>query len=247
MRITLKIWRQDDSQAQGRFLTYRLDGVSPDSSFLEMLDVLNEELTAKGEEPVAFDSDCREGICGMCGIVIDGQAHGPERTTTCQLHMRSLKDGSTITVEPWRADTFPVLKDLVVDRGALDRIVRAGGYISVNTGSAPDAHAVPVPKKNADRAFSAAACISCGACVAACPNASAMLFLGAKVTHLGELPQGQPERDARVVAMARQHDLEGFGGCTNIGECAATCPKEIPLDVISQLNADLRRAMAHGL
>lgn len=247
MRITLKIWRQDDSQAQGRFLTYRLDGVSPDSSFLEMLDVLNEELTAKGEEPVAFDSDCREGICGMCGIVIDGQAHGPERTTTCQLHMRSLKDGSTITVEPWRADTFPVLKDLVVDRGALDRIVRAGGYISVNTGSAPDAHAVPVPKKNADRAFSAAACISCGACVAACPNASAMLFLGAKVTHLGELPQGQPERDARVVAMARQHDLEGFGGCTNIGECAAACPKEIPLDVISQLNADLRRAMAHGL
>lgn len=247
MRITLKIWRQDDSQTQGRFLTYRLDGVSPDSSFLEMLDVLNEELTAKGEEPVAFDSDCREGICGMCGIVIDGQAHGPERTTTCQLHMRSLKDGSTITVEPWRADTFPVLKDLVVDRGALDRIVRAGGYISVNTGSAPDAHAVPVPKENADRAFSAAACISCGACVAACPNASAMLFLGAKVTHLGELPQGQPERDARVVAMARQHDLEGFGGCTNIGECAAACPKEIPLDVISQLNADLRRAMAHGL
>ena len=247
MRITLKIWRQDDSQAQGRFLTYRLDGVSPDSSFLEMLDVLNEELTAKGEEPVAFDSDCREGFCGMCGIVIDGQAHGPERTTTCQLHMRSLKDGSTITVEPWRADTFPVLKDLVVDRGALDRIVRAGGYISVNTGSAPDAHAVPVPKTNADRAFSAAACISCGACVAACPNASAMLFLGAKVTHLGELPQGQPERDARVVAMARQHDLEGFGGCTNIGECAAACPKEIPLDVISQLNADLRRAMAHGL
>jgi succinate dehydrogenase / fumarate reductase iron-sulfur subunit len=179
VRITLKIWRQDDSQAQGRFLTYRLDDVSPDSSFLEMLDVLNEELTARGEEPVAFDSDCREGICGMCGVVIDGQAHGPERTTTCQLHMRSLKDGSTITVEPWRADTFPVLKDLVVDRGALDRIVRAGGYISVNTGSAPDAHAVPVPKKNADRAFSAAACISCGACVAACPNASAMLFLGA--------------------------------------------------------------------
>ena len=247
MRITLKIWRQDDSQAQGRFLTYRLDGVSPDSSFLEMLDVLNEELTAKGEEPVAFDSDCREGICGMCGIVIDGQAHGPERTTTCQLHMRSMKDGATITVEPWRADAFPVLKDLVVNRSALDRIVQAGGYVSVNTGSAPDAHAVPVPKKNADRAFTAAACISCGACVAACPNASAMLFLGAKVTHLGELPQGQPERDARVVAMARRHDAEGFGGCTNIGECAAACPKEIPLDVISQLNKDLRTALQHGL
>ena len=247
MRITLKIWRQPDAVSEGAMHSYDLDGVSADMSVLEMLDVLNEELTAQGEEPVAFDSDCREGICGMCGVVIDGQAHGPERTTTCQLHMRSLKDGSTITVEPWRADTFPVLKDLVVDRGALDRIVRAGGYISVNTGSAPDAHAVPVPKQNADREFSAAACISCGACVAACPNASAMLFLGAKVTHLGELPQGQPERDARVVAMARQHDLEGFGGCTNIGECAAACPKEIPLDVISQLNADLRRAMAHGL
>lgn len=247
MRITLRIWRQASATTDGRFLTYRLDDVSPDSSFLEVLDVLNEELTAKGEEPVAFDSDCREGICGMCGIVIDGQAHGPEQTTTCQLHMRSLRDGSTITVEPWRASTFPVIKDLVVDRGALDRIVQAGGYISVNTGAAPDAHAVPVPKKNADRAFTAAACISCGACVAACPNASAMLFLGAKVTHLGELPQGQPERDARVVAMVRQHDAEGFGGCTNIGECSAACPKEIPLDVISQLNRDLRTAMAHGL
>jgi succinate dehydrogenase / fumarate reductase iron-sulfur subunit len=247
VRITLRVWRQAHASAEGRFLTYALDEVSPDSSFLEVLDVLNEELTAKGEEPVAFDSDCREGICGMCGLVIDGRPHGPEQTTTCQLHMRSLKDGATVTVEPWRADSFPVLKDLVVDRGALDRIVQAGGYISVNTGAAPDAHAVPVPKKSADRAFTAAACISCGACVAACPNASAMLFLGAKVTHLGELPQGQPERDARVVAMARRHDAEGFGGCTNIGECSAACPKEIPLDVISQLNKDLRRALAHGL
>ncbi len=247
MRITLKVWRQAGPLANGELATYTVDDVSPDMSFLEMLDVLNERLTAEGAEPVAFDSDCREGICGMCGLVIDGLPHGPERTTTCQLHMRSMKDGATITVEPWRADAFPVLKDLVVNRSALDRIVQAGGYVSVNTGSAPDAHAVPVPKTNADRAFTAAACISCGACVAACPNASAMLFLGAKVTHLGELPQGQPERDARVVAMARRHDAEGFGGCTNIGECAAACPKEIPLDVISQLNKDLRRAMARGL
>jgi succinate dehydrogenase / fumarate reductase iron-sulfur subunit len=247
VRITLKAWRQTDAVTGGKLVTYEVDDLSPDMSFLEMLDVLNERLTKAGDEPIAFDSDCREGICGMCGVVIDGVPHGPERTTTCQLHLRSLQDGATITVEPWRADSFPVLKDLVVDRGALDRIVQAGGYVSVNTGSAPDAHAVPVPKKNADRAFTAAACISCGACVAACPNASAMLFVGAKVTHLGELPQGQPERDARVVAMVRQHDAEGFGGCTNIGECAAACPKEIPLDVISQLNKDLRRAMARGL
>ena len=247
MRITLKAWRQTDALTGGKLVTYEVEDLSPDMSFLEMLDVLNERLTATGDEPIAFDSDCREGICGMCGVVIDGVPHGPERTTTCQLHLRSLKDGATVTVEPWRADSFPVLKDLVVDRGALDRIIQAGGYVSVNTGSAPDAHAVPVPKKNADRAFTAAACISCGACVAACPNASAMLFVGAKVTHLGELPQGQPERDARVVSMVRQHDAEGFGGCTNIGECAAACPKEIPLDVISQLNKDLRRAMARGL
>jgi succinate dehydrogenase / fumarate reductase iron-sulfur subunit len=247
VRITLKIWRQAGPTATGEFATYDLDDVSPDMSFLEMLDVLNEGLTVAGLEPVAFDSDCREGICGMCGLVIDGLAHGPERTTTCQLHMRSMKDGSTITVEPWRGDAMRVIKDCVVDRSALDRIVQAGGYVSVNTGAAPDAHAVPVPKAQADRSFTAAACISCGACVAACPNASAMLFLGAKVTHLGELPQGQPERDARVVSMARQHDAEGFGGCTNIGECAAACPKEIPLDVISQLNKDLRHAMAKGL
>ena len=221
--------------------------MAPVRSFLEMLDVLNEKLTADNEEPIAFDSDCREGICGMCGVVINGQPHGPEVTTTCQLHMRSFKDGDTITVEPWRADPFPVIKDLVVDRSAFDRIIQAGGYISVNTGSAPEAHAAPVEKAKADRAFDTATCIGCGACVAACPNAAAMLFMGAKIVHLGELPQGQPERWTRVVNMVGQHDLEGFGGCTNIGECAAACPKEIPLDVISQLNSDLRKAMAKGL
>jgi succinate dehydrogenase / fumarate reductase iron-sulfur subunit len=207
-----------------------------------MLDVLNEQLFQAGEEPVAFDHDCREGICGACGIVINGVAHGPEVTTTCQLHMRSFKDGDSITIEPWRAKAFPVVKDLVVDRSAFDRIIAAGGYVSVNTGAAPEAHSVPVPKVDADRAFEAAACIGCGACVAACPNASGMLFTAAKITHLGLLPQGQPEREARVVDMLNQHDAEGFGGCTNIGECAAVCPKEIPLDVISQLNADLRTA-----
>jgi succinate dehydrogenase / fumarate reductase iron-sulfur subunit len=243
MRLTLKIWRQESRAAKGALRTYEVDDVSPDMSFLEMLDVLNEKLNAAGEEPVAFDSDCREGICGMCGLMIDGQAHGPKVTTTCQLHMRSFKDGDTITVEPWRADAFPVIKDLVVDRSALDRMIQAGGYITVNTGSAPDAHATPVPKDNADRAFDAAVCIGCGACVAACPNASASLFLGAKITHLGELPQGQAERESRVLGMVAQHDAEGFGGCTNIGECTAACPKEIPLDVISQLNKDLRKAI----
>ena len=212
-----------------------------------MLDVLNEELNADGEEPVAFDSDCREGICGQCGLMINGEAHGPEVTTTCQLHMRSFKDGDTITIEPWRADAFPVVKDLVVDRCAFDRIIQQGGYISVNTGAAPDAHATPVPKDKADRAFDVATCIGCGACVAACPNGSASLFLGAKITHLGELPQGQAERDTRVVSMVGQHDAEGFGGCTNIGECTAACPKEIPLDVISRLNGtSARRAHGHG-
>ena len=246
MRLTLKIWRQASSSAAGALHTYQLDDVSPDMSFLEMLDVLNEKLNAEGEEPIAFDSDCREGICGMCGLMINGSAHGPLTTTTCQLHMRTFSDGETITIEPWRADPFPVLKDLVVDRSAFDRIIQAGGFISVNTGSAPDAHAVPVPKPDADRAFSMATCIGCGACVAACPNGSASLFMAAKVTHLGMLPQGQPERDARVVAMVSQHDAEGFGGCTNIGECSAACPKEIPLDAISQLNKDLRRAFQHG-
>ena len=246
MKITLKIWRQASASDQGAMATYELDGVSEDMSFLEMLDLLNENLNEQGEEPIAFDSDCREGICGMCSLMINGDAHGPEVTTTCQLHMRSFSDGETITIEPWRADAFPVLKDLCVDRRALDRMIQAGGYISVNTGAAPDAHATPVPKENADRAFEAAACIGCGACVAACPNASSMLFTAAKVTHLGLLPQGLPEREARVVNMLHQHDAEGFGGCTNIGECAAVCPKEIPLDVISQLNKDLRTALKNG-
>jgi succinate dehydrogenase / fumarate reductase iron-sulfur subunit len=246
MRVTLKIWRQPDASSDGSMVTYQLDEVSEDMSFLEMLDVLNEQLTSEGEEPVAFDSDCREGICGMCGLMINGQAHGPEVTTTCQLHMRSFEDGDEIVIEPWRADPFPVIRDLVVDRRAFDRIIASGGYISVNTGAAPDAHAVPVPKDKADRAFDAATCIGCGACVAACPNGSASLFLGAKITHLGELPQGQAERDRRVVHMVGQHDAEGFGGCTNIGECTAACPKEIPLDVISRLNWDLHAALRHG-
>lgn len=246
MKITVKVWRQADPATPGALVAYDLDDISEDMSFLEMLDVLNEQLIGRREEPIAFDSDCREGICGMCGLMVNGEAHGPEVTTVCQLHMRSFRDGETITVEPWRAEAFPVLKDLVVDRSAFDRIIQAGGYISVNTGAAPEAHSVPVPKDNADRAFASAACIGCGACVAACPNASAMLFMGAKVTHLGLLPQGQPERDARVVKMVNQHDHEGFGGCTNIGECSAACPKEIGLDVISQLNGDLRRSMTHG-
>ena len=216
-------------------------------SFLEMLDVLNEDLNRKGEDPIAFDHDCREGICGMCSLYINGRAHGPESaTTTCQLHMRSFNDGDTIVIEPWRAQAFPVLKDLMVDRTAMDRIIAAGGFISANTGSAPEAHSQLVPKPNADRSFRAASCIGCGACVAACPNAAAMLFMSAKVVHLGELPQGQPERIRRVKDMVSQHDHEGFGGCTNIGECSLACPKEIPMDVINQLNKDLRHALVHG-
>ena len=247
MKLTLKIWRQENAAATGAIHTYELDGVSKDMSFLEMLDLLNEQLVTSGEEPVAFDSDCREGICGMCSLMINGEAHGPEVTTTCQLHMRSFSDGDTITIEPWRAEPFPVIKDLVVDRSAFDRIIQSGGYISANTGSAPEANSVPAPRDKAMRAFNVATCIGCGACVAACPNGSASLFMGAKITHLGELPQGQPERDTRVVNMVAQHDHEGFGGCTNIGECAASCPKEIPLDVISQLNKDLRTALKNGL
>ncbi|HEX2895829.1 MAG TPA: succinate dehydrogenase/fumarate reductase iron-sulfur subunit [Marmoricola sp.] len=246
MKVKLKIWRQPDAASAGAMHSYDVDTVSPDMSFLEMLDVLNEQLNAAGEEPIAFDSDCREGICGMCGLMINGEPHGPEVTTTCQLHMRSFKDGDEIVIEPWRADAFPVIRDLCVDRGAFDRIIESGGYISVNTGSAPEAHSIQVPKEDADRAFDAATCIGCGACVAACPNGSASLFMGAKITHLGELPQGQAERDSRVVSMVSQHDHEGFGGCTNIGECAAACPKEIPLDVISQMNHDLRKALQHG-
>ena len=215
-------------------------------SFLEMLDVVNERLTLDGDEPIAFDHDCREGICGSCGVVINGVPHGPEVTTTCQLHMRSFSDGDVIDVEPWRSGAFPVIKDLVVNRGAFDRIIQAGGYISAPTGSAPDAHATPVPKPDADRAFDAATCIQCGACVAACPNGSAMLFTAAKVTHLGMLPQGQPERHERVLNMVGQHDAEGFGGCTNIGECTAVCPVGIPLDTISQLNRDMLGALRSG-
>jgi succinate dehydrogenase / fumarate reductase, iron-sulfur subunit len=246
VKVTLKIWRQENPTATGAIHTYELDGVSKDMSFLEMLDLLNEQLVTSGEEPVAFDSDCREGICGMCSLMINGEAHGPEVTTTCQLHMRSFNDGDTITIEPWRAEPFPVLKDLVVDRSAFDRIIQAGGYVSANTGSAPEANSVPAPRDKAMRAFNVATCIGCGACVAACPNGSASLFVGAKITHLGELPQGQPERWSRVVDMVGQHDHEGFGGCTNIGECASACPKEIPLDVISQLNKDLRTALKNG-
>ncbi|MEC3892949.1 succinate dehydrogenase/fumarate reductase iron-sulfur subunit [Nocardiopsis alba] len=247
MNITLRVWRQKGRDDEGRMVTYKLTDVSPDMSFLEMLDVLNEKLTLENEDPVAFDHDCREGICGACGVVIDGEAHGPERTTTCQLHMRSFKDGDTITVEPWRAKAFPVVKDLVVDRGSFDRIIQSGGFISAPTGTAPDAHANPIPKPDADRAFDAATCIGCGACVAACPNASGMLFTAAKVTHLGMLPQGQPERASRVVKMINQHDEEDFGGCTNIGECAAVCPKGIPLDTISQLNRDLLGSLSKGI
>ena len=246
MNLTLKIWRQDGPSDRGHLKTYEVSDVSPDMSFLEMLDMLNEQLIGRDEEPIAFDSDCREGICGMCGLMISGEAHGPEKTTTCQLHMRSFSDGETITIEPWRATAFPVIRDLVVDRTAFDRIIQAGGFISVNTGSAPDANSTPIPKPDADRAFQAAECIGCGACVAACPNASAMLFMSAKVTHLGELPQGQPERWSRVVDMVAQHDHEGFGGCTNIGACSVACPKGIPQDVISTLNRDLRTAMAKG-
>ncbi len=242
MKITLEYWRQAGPKAQGNFETHTINDVDPTASFLEMLDQLNEELFDEGKEPVAFDSDCREGICGMCGLVINGDPHGPQVTTTCQLHMRTFKDGDKITIEPWRSTAFPVLRDLVVDRTALDRIVQAGGYISVNTGAAPDAHSVPVPKKNADKSFEAAACIGCGACVAACPNGSAMLFTSAKVVHLGLLPQGAPERKERVVKMLNQHDEEGFGGCTNTGACAAACPKSIPHEFISMLNRDLLKA-----
>lgn len=246
MKINLEFWRQNGQGDAGHFDTHTLSNVDEDSSFLEMLDQLNEELFAEGKEPVAFDSDCREGICGQCGLVINGDPHGPQVTTTCQLHMRTFNDGDTITIEPWRSTGFPVLKDLVVDRTSLDRIIQAGGYISVNTGAAPDAHSVPVPKENADRAFEAAACIGCGACVAACPNGSAMLFTAAKVMHLGLLPQGQPERYDRVVKMLAQHDAEGFGGCTNVGACHDACPKEVPLELISLLNRDLMKAGVRG-
>ena len=247
MKLTLKVWRQDGPGDKGRLVNYLVEDADEDMSFLELLDVLNEKLILGGDDPVAFDHDCREGICGACSMVVNGYAHGPEKATTvCQLHLRHFRDGETITIEPFRAGAFPVVKDLVVNRSAFDRIISSGGYISAPTGSAPEAHAAPVPKPAADRAFTAAACIGCGACVAACPNGSASLFLGAKITHLAELPQGQPERYERVVNMVDQHDAEGFGGCTNIGECAVACPKEIPLDVIATLNRDYRLATLGG-
>lgn len=247
MDLTLKIWRQKNEDANGRFVEYKIRGISPEYSFLEMLDILNEQLIREGAEPVAFDHDCREGICGSCGMMINGIAHGPKGgIATCQLHMRQFKDGDEIVIEPWRAKAFPVLKDLVVDRQAFDRIIQAGGYISVSTGSAPDANSTPVSKPDADRSMDAAACISCGACVAACPNSSAMLFTAAKAGHLANLPQGQPERFDRAVLMVNQHDAEGFGGCTNIGECEAVCPKEISLDFIAQLNRDVLRGTLAG-
>jgi succinate dehydrogenase / fumarate reductase iron-sulfur subunit len=239
MRLTLHIWRQPNAQARGRFVDYTLEGASPDMSLLEALDVLNERLAIAGQDPVAFDHDCREGICGTCGMVVNGVPHGPRRATTaCQLHLRQFQDGDSITLEPWRARPFPVLKDLIVDRSALDRILQAGGFISVATGSAPDGNAIPVSKESADLAMDAAACIGCGACVAACPNASAMLFVAAKVSHLGLLPQGQPERANRVLKMVAVMDREGFGACTNHGECEAACPKEIRLEFIARLNRD---------
>ena len=239
MKLTLHVWRQTSPADPGRMVAYKLGAVSPDMSFLEMLDVLNEQLVHQGEEPVAFDHDCREGICGSCAMMINGQAHGPERgATTCQLHMRSFADGDEIYVEPWRAAAFPVQRDLVVDRSPLDRMVQAGGYVSVNTGGTPDGNTIPVPKESQERAMDAAACIGCGACVAACPNASAMLFVAAKVGHLGSLPQGRAEQAARVRAMVAVHDREGFGHCTNINECEAACPKEISTEFIAQLNRD---------
>jgi succinate dehydrogenase / fumarate reductase, iron-sulfur subunit len=243
MRLTLKIWRQKNATAAGGFVTYEAPNVNPDMSFLEMLDIVNEGLIGRGEEPVAFDSDCREGICGTCGMVINGIAHGGMRgTTACQLHMRHFKDGQTITIEPWRARAFPVIKDLVVDRSAFDRIIQAGGFISVNTGGTPDANVIPVPKTAADKSMDAASCIACGACVAACKNASAMLFVSAKVSHLGLLPQGQPERDRRALNMVQAMDAEGFGNCKVIGSCEAVCPKEISLDFIARLNRDFGKA-----
>jgi succinate dehydrogenase / fumarate reductase iron-sulfur subunit len=243
MKITLKVWRQKNSDTKGEFKTYQADEVSSDMSFLEMLDVLNTSLIKKGEEPIHFDHDCREGICGMCSLYINGRPHGPLQTTTCQLHMRTFKDGETITVEPWRAKAFPVIKDLVVDRSAFDRIQRAGGYVSVNTGGVPDANEIPIPKKIADEAFDAAACIGCGACVAACKNASAMLFVSAKVSQLALLPQGKSERKERVEKMVAQMDSEGFGACTNTRACEAECPKGISVTNIARMNREYFSAM----
>jgi succinate dehydrogenase / fumarate reductase iron-sulfur subunit len=244
LNLKIKVWRQNDSQSKGAFKTYELKEISTEMSFLEMLDVLNQQLIKGGEEAIAFDHDCREGICGACGATVNGSAHGPEKATTlCQLHMRAFDDGDLIVIEPFRAKAFPVVKDLVVDRSAFDRMVAAGGFITANTGSAPDANSTRIPKPNADISMDAAACIGCGACVASCKNAAASLFVGAKVTHLGMLPQGDPERESRVQSMVAQMDAEGFGHCTNTGSCTKACPKEIPLDVIARLNRELARAV----
>jgi succinate dehydrogenase / fumarate reductase iron-sulfur subunit len=244
VRLNLKIWRQGDPGATGRLEDYTADDVSPDMSFLEMLDVVNEGLVRQGKDAIAFDSDCREGICGMCSLVVNGVAHGPDRgTTVCQLHMRRFKDGETITIEPWRAKAFPVVKDLVVDRGAFDRIIAAGGFVSVNVGGAPDGNSIPVPKDRAEIAMDSAACIGCGACVAACKNASAHLFMSAKISHLALLPQGAVEGRRRVVSMVQQADAEGFGSCSNEGECEAVCPKEIPISNIARMTREYVKAV----
>lgn len=247
MNLTLKVWRQRNSNDKGAFQTYRVSDISEDMSFLEMFDVLNERLINEGQDPVAFDHDCREGICGMCSMYINGRPHGPnDLVTTCQLHMRSFKDGDTITVEPWRAKAFPVIKDLAVDRSAFDRIIAAGGFVSVNTGNAQDANSLPISKENADAAFAAAACIGCGACVAACKNSSAMLFVSAKISQLALLPQGEPERHERVVNMVTKMDEEGFGNCTNTGACAEECPKGISLENIARMNREYVMANLAG-
>jgi succinate dehydrogenase / fumarate reductase iron-sulfur subunit len=243
MNLHLKVWRQKTAETKGRLVDYEARNIPEDCSFLEMLDLVNEDLLSRGDEPIAFDHDCREGICGMCSLTINGVPHGPSETTTCQLYMRKFKDGETIYVEPFRAGAFPLLRDLAVNRSAFDRIQQAGGFISSRVGSAQDANSILVPKTDADRAMEAAACIGCGACVAACPNASAMLFVGAKITHLASLPQGQPERDRRVLAMVKRMDEEGFGNCSNYLECEAVCPAEIPATVIGQLNRDYSSAL----
>jgi succinate dehydrogenase / fumarate reductase iron-sulfur subunit len=243
MRLTLHVWRQRSSGEPGGFQTYRVEGISPDMSFLEMLDVLNQQLASTGAEPVAFDHDCREGICGTCSLVINGQAHGPDsETTTCQLHMRRFHDGDVITIEPFRANAFPIVRDLVVDRSAFERIMAAGGFITVDTGCAPEANSIPVKRQDSELSMDAAACIGCGACVAACPNAAAMLFVAAKVSHLGLLPQGQPERERRVLAIVEAMDREGFGNCTNHFECGEACPKAISVESIARLNREYLRA-----
>jgi succinate dehydrogenase / fumarate reductase iron-sulfur subunit len=247
MNLTLHVWRQKDANSPGKMVRYQAENISTHMSFLEMLDVVNEGLIAKGEEPIAFDHDCREGICGMCGFMINGVAHGPERgTTVCQLHMRYFKDGDELYLEPWRSRAFPVIRDLAVNRSAFDRIIAAGGFISAHTGSAPDGNAILIPKEKSELAMDAAACIGCGACVAMCPNGSAALFTGAKISHLGNLPQGQPERYSRAMGMVAQANYEGFGSCTNIGECEAVCPKEIPLEVIARMNRDFIKAQWIG-